>query len=403
MLVQNPMGEGSALPTDPQHTPIVLQSSSSQPQKTQKPRKSKKKNTQAPQSSSSTEHVVDEAVYKELDDRLVRAATTTSSLEAEHDSGNIDKTQSKATPNEAVLQELLQVVVPGNTLQSDDDRIKLNELMGLCTNLQSRVIDLEKTKITQALKIDSLKKSVKKLKKKQRSRTHKLKRLYKVGLTVRVDSSEYEQSLGEDASKQGKKIDDIDADEDTTLVNDQDDAEMFDVNDLQGEEVFVEKEVADKEVNDEVQKVVEEIVEDINTAKLIIDDAHVNAAGEVNVASIATTDSAAAIITIDEVTLPKALAELKASKPKVKGVFIQEPSESTTTTKTISSKKSQDKRKAIMVEEPVKTKKKEQIRLDEEAALKLQAELEAEFDEEQRHARERAQKELKANIALIET
>nr|GEZ27806.1 hypothetical protein [Tanacetum cinerariifolium] len=42
----------------------------------------------------------DEAVYKELDDSLVRAATTASSLEAEQDSGNIDKTQSKATPNE---------------------------------------------------------------------------------------------------------------------------------------------------------------------------------------------------------------------------------------------------------------------------------------------------------------
>nr|GEV79885.1 putative ribonuclease H-like domain-containing protein [Tanacetum cinerariifolium] len=63
--------------------------------------KPKRKNTQVPQPSGSTEHVVDEAVYKELDDRLVRAATTAFSLEAEHDIGNIDKTQSKAIPNEA--------------------------------------------------------------------------------------------------------------------------------------------------------------------------------------------------------------------------------------------------------------------------------------------------------------
>nr|GEW25911.1 hypothetical protein [Tanacetum cinerariifolium] len=42
----------------------------------------------------------DEAVNKELDDRLVRAATIASSLEAEQNSGNIDKTQSKETPNE---------------------------------------------------------------------------------------------------------------------------------------------------------------------------------------------------------------------------------------------------------------------------------------------------------------
>ncbi|GKG00002.1 hypothetical protein Tco_0301692, partial [Tanacetum coccineum] len=33
-----------------------------------------------------------EAVYKELDDRLVRVATTASSLEIEQDSGNITKT-----------------------------------------------------------------------------------------------------------------------------------------------------------------------------------------------------------------------------------------------------------------------------------------------------------------------
>nr|GEW32462.1 hypothetical protein [Tanacetum cinerariifolium] len=147
-------------------------------------------------------------------------------------------------------------------------------------------------------------------------------------------------------------------------VNDQDDAKMFDVTDLHGEEVFVDKDDGDKEVN---------------------------SVGELNDASIATTISAAATITTEEVTLTKALAELKALKPKVKGVVIQEPSESTrTTTKIISLKQSQDKGKGIMVEEPVKPKKKDQIRLDEEAILKLQAELKAEFKEEQRLAREEA-------------
>nr|GEU94292.1 hypothetical protein [Tanacetum cinerariifolium] len=146
MLVQNPMGEGSALPIDPQHTPTILQSSSSQPQKTQKPRNPKRKNTQVPQPSGSTENVTDKAVYKELDDRLRR------------------------------------------------------------------------------------------------------------------------------------KIHDINADEDITLVNDQDDAKMFDVNDLHGEEVFVEKEVADTEVS---------------------------AAGKVNAASIATTVSAAATQRKEESSLQK--------------------------------------------------------------------------------------------------
>nr|GEV55266.1 nuclear pore complex protein NUP1-like isoform X2 [Tanacetum cinerariifolium] len=101
---------------------------------------------------------------------------------------------------------------------------------------------------------------------------------------------------------------------------------------------------------------------------------------------------------IDEVTLAQALAEIKTSKPKAKGVVIQEPSESLTTTTTIH-KKSQDKGKGIMVKESMKHKKKDQIRLEEEADLKLQAE----FDEEQRIVRKRTKKELEANIALIKT
>ncbi|GKG44562.1 hypothetical protein Tco_0486000, partial [Tanacetum coccineum] len=98
---------------------------------------------------------------------------------------------------------------------------------------------MEKIKTTQQNEIASLKKRVKKLEKKNRSKTHKLKRLYKVGLTSRVESFGDEQSLGEDASKQGRRISDIDVDADITLVNVQDDAEMFDVDDLGGEEVFV--------------------------------------------------------------------------------------------------------------------------------------------------------------------
>nr|GFA36923.1 hypothetical protein [Tanacetum cinerariifolium] len=95
------MGEGSTMPIDPQHTPTILQPSSSQPQQIHKPRKPKRKDTQVPQPSDLTDIVADEAVHKELGNRLVRAITTASSLEAEQDSGNIDKTQSKATPNDS--------------------------------------------------------------------------------------------------------------------------------------------------------------------------------------------------------------------------------------------------------------------------------------------------------------
>nr|GEZ51050.1 hypothetical protein [Tanacetum cinerariifolium] len=144
----------------------------------------------------------------------------------------------------------------GNTLRNDEDRVKLNELIELCTNLQTIVLDLEKTKTTQSNEIASLKRRVKKLEKKNRSRTHKLKILYKVGLTARVESFGDEESLGEGGSKQ-ERIEAIDVDEDITLVNVQDDADMFDVNDLGGEEVFViEQEIVkDQKVDDDKEKI----------------------------------------------------------------------------------------------------------------------------------------------------
>nr|GEU73844.1 hypothetical protein [Tanacetum cinerariifolium] len=190
------------------------------------------------------------AVNKELDDRLVRAATTASSLEAKQDSGNINKTQSKATMKPVPLGTTFDGGL--RCQEAMEDTIAQTRFKNVSKLSNDSLLTREKTKITQALEITSLKRRVKKLEKKQRLRTHKLKRLYNVGLTAWVDSSKDEQSLDQDASKQGRKITDIDADEDITLVNDQDDAEMFDVNDLHGEEVFVKKEVVDKEVNDKV-------------------------------------------------------------------------------------------------------------------------------------------------------
>ncbi|GKG14497.1 hypothetical protein Tco_0354097, partial [Tanacetum coccineum] len=105
MVVQNQskLGEGLAIPTDPHHTPTIIQSST-QSQKIKKPRKPKRKDTQVPQPSDPSKNVADEVVHKELGDSLVRAATIASSLEAEQDSGNITKTRSKATPNESSSQ-----------------------------------------------------------------------------------------------------------------------------------------------------------------------------------------------------------------------------------------------------------------------------------------------------------
>ncbi|GKD67703.1 hypothetical protein Tco_1321793, partial [Tanacetum coccineum] len=104
-------------------------------------------------------------------------------------------------------------------LLSGEDRLKLNELIKLCTNLSQRVLDLENTKTSQAAEIAKLKKKVKKLERRSKSRTPRLKRLKKVGRTTRIESSENE-GLGaqEDASKHGRKIADLDADAELLCV-----------------------------------------------------------------------------------------------------------------------------------------------------------------------------------------
>nr|GEU53306.1 hypothetical protein [Tanacetum cinerariifolium] len=284
---QEEIGKGIKVPTDPQHTPTIILPSTLQPSRKQKPRKTKRKNIQVHQLSVLTESVADEAVDEEMDDSLERATTTATSLDAKKDMGNISKTQSMATPNESSSQ--------GTDLGGGP---RFQEAMR-DTSAHTR------TKTAQQTKIDGLERRVKKLEKKHMSRTHKLKRLYKVGLTARVIS-------------------------------------FFDD---KGEEVVVEQVVvADKEPS--------------------VDAAYV---------SVAATN-----VTIDDITLVKALEDLKTSKPKNKGI---------------------DKGKAKMIKEPMKLKKKDQILFDEEVARKLQKDI----NEQERLVGERARKEEESNIALIDT
>ncbi|GKA36738.1 putative ribonuclease H-like domain-containing protein [Tanacetum coccineum] len=90
---QEEMGEGSEMPTDPHHTPIITQPSSSQPQKKQKSRRPKK-DTQVSQPNDPT-YVADKAI-------------------------------------------------------NEEPSMQLKELMDFCTKLQQRVLDLENTKTAQA-------------------------------------------------------------------------------------------------------------------------------------------------------------------------------------------------------------------------------------------------------------
>ncbi|GJT00073.1 hypothetical protein Tco_0821242 [Tanacetum coccineum] len=237
-------------------------------------------------------------------------------------------------------------------LLSGEDRLKLNELMELCTNLSQRFLDLENTKTSQAAEIAKLKERVKKLERRNKSRTPRLTRLRKVGRTARIESSE-DEGLGdqEDASKQGRKITYIDADEEVTLVDEtqgrNDDNLMFDTGVLDEQEVEVEKVVS--------------------TAKV--------------------TTASATPTTVDELTLAQTLIEIKAAKPKAvttaatttttavtrpkaRGVVVQEPKE-------LQAELEEDERLARQKEEDVNIAKWDNVQAMIDADYELAARLQA--------------------------
>ncbi|GJY62839.1 hypothetical protein Tco_0464299 [Tanacetum coccineum] len=126
----------------------------------------------------------------------------------------------------------------------------------------------------------------------------------KLGTTRRIKSSNAGLGAQEDASKQGRSIEDINADAEVTLVNKQQNEDlMFDTGVLDDDEVFVD--VASTKKNEQSTK---------------LDD---STAGEVTAAKI------------DELTLAQTLIEIKAAKPKV-------VTTATTTTTTTSPKESDE-------------------------------------------------------------
>ncbi|GKB40214.1 hypothetical protein Tco_0885156 [Tanacetum coccineum] len=231
----------------------------------------------------------------------------------------------------------------------------------------------------QDSEIATLKDKGKKLQKKRRSRTYKPRRLYNVGLSRRIEST-HDASLGarEDTSKSGRKIVDLDADIEVTLINEtqgrNDEDLMFDAGVLNSDEVFQEP-----------------IVNTDTTTKSSIP---VSAADLVTTTGEVVTTTSVEIP--EELTLAQTLIEIKSAKPKAV---------TTTTVKLASSRPkakgiAKDKGKAKMVEPEKPLKKKDQIAIDEEVARNLEAQLQAELEEEERLSR---QKEEEANIALIES
>ncbi|GJZ67591.1 hypothetical protein Tco_0630831 [Tanacetum coccineum] len=187
-------------------------------------------------------------------------------------------------------------------LLSGEDRLKLTELLKLCTKLSERVLALENTKTSQAKEITKLKKRVKKLEMRNKSRTPGFKRLRK------------------DASKQGRKI----ADAKVTLV---DEAQGRIVDEAQGK------------INDNLMFNIgvfnEQEIEVEKRSK------------QLNPKAITTT----ATTTTTAVT-----------RPKARGVVIQEPSKFRTTTSSLQTSQlpqAKDKGKGKMVEPEKPLKKKD--------------------------------------------
>ncbi|GJU29369.1 hypothetical protein Tco_1172958 [Tanacetum coccineum] len=265
MMVQAQQEQGKDLdmPTDPYHTPTIIPPSTSQPQRKQRPRKPKRKYTKIPQSSVPVENIADEAVYEERDDSLERATTTATGLDAEHDRGNISKTQSKATPNE-----------PSSIGTSSGGGPKNKTPWGI----PLLIVDI-------------------------------------------------------------------------TLENVHD-ADMFGVHDLDGDEVFVETEEPVVNVATTTSTI------PVSAAKDLF-DVDMNLAQAL--AELKSTKTKA-------VTIAATTTTTAVTRPKAKGLVNQEQEQASTP---ITSSK--DKGKGIMVEEPLKMKKKDQVLFDEQEAIRLQA------------------------------
>ncbi|GJW42396.1 hypothetical protein Tco_0071195 [Tanacetum coccineum] len=170
------------------------------------------------------------------------------------------------------------VPTPSNDpLPSGEDSMQLNDLMVLCNKLQKQVIDLEKAKSDQAIEIASLKKRVDKLENRRKFRTTGLKRLKKVDAEV-------------------------------TLVNEtqerQDEDLMFNTRVLDDDEMFV------NAITDEKDKQSTKI-DDSTTGEVVT----IAGVGDSVIPKISTT--------VEE-TLAQTLLEIKAAKPKAKGIVFHD-------------------------------------------------------------------------------
>ncbi|GKB53769.1 hypothetical protein Tco_0904522, partial [Tanacetum coccineum] len=190
------------------------------------------------------------------------------------------KSMRKQKKEAEVAKHEESVPTPSNDLPaSGEDSMQLPDLMVLCTQLQKQVLDIEKAKSDQAIEIASLKKRVDKLENRRKFKTTRLKRLKKVGVARRIESSN---------NRLGAQDEDL----------------MFDIGVLDGDAMFVDATIREK---------------DEHSTK--IDD---STTGEA-VTTAGVEDSAAPTIptTVKE-TFAQTLMEIKAAKPKAKGIVFHD-------------------------------------------------------------------------------
>nr|GEZ76410.1 hypothetical protein [Tanacetum cinerariifolium] len=191
----------------------------------------------------------------------------------------------------------------------------LQEALDAYATLTRRVEHLEYDKVAQALEITKLKKRVKKLEKGNRVKVLKLRRLKRVGTSQRIDTSD--DIVMHDESNHGRIIDEIDKDDDVTLMDDKED----------------DKKDEEAKVNESAQAKV------VTTASK-------------------TVTAASATISVVEPQVP--VATITAAPTRVAAA--------------------PNKGEGIMVEEPKPLMKKQHIEMDEEYARKLHAKLNEDID-----------------------
>ncbi|GJW70472.1 putative ribonuclease H-like domain-containing protein [Tanacetum coccineum] len=220
-------------------------------------------------------------------------------------------------------------------LPSGEDSSNINELM-----VQEQVLDLQKAKDAQAKDIANLKKTVKKLQRKRRSKPVGLRRLKKIGAR-KSKSSKVIDSLGdqEDSSKQGRRIEAIDADDEVTLeAQREEDDLMFDTSVLEEDEVVAEQ-VKEPEVVNTVSGPTT-TTDELTLAQTLIEIAKSKKVEAITTAATSVTTTA-------------------KTRPKAKGIVFHEHEQTYRSTVSSTLPSSKDKGKSIMIEPERPLKRKE--------------------------------------------